>query len=99
MPKTRITSAEVSRIADLARLGITPSEAKQAAEKLDQILENFSKIQDVDTAQVPPADDVSGRENVQRPDEAQPEVLCSHAALLSAAPDTHAGHIKVKAIF
>ena len=95
----KITVKEVKKIAALARLGIRDEEASAATEKLEAILENFSAIQKIDTTDVPPADDVTGLRNVAAADEAKPEALCSHDALLAAAPATHGRQLKVPAVF
>lgn len=94
-----INRAEVERIARLARLALTEEEAERLTRDLQSILEHFSVLQSVNTKDVPPAADFSGLKNVTRPDAAQPDELCSSAALLELAPQKHDGHFKVKAVF
>lgn len=94
-----ISREEVERVAALGRLALTPEEIDQATDTLGGILANFSSIQAIDTKNVPMAADTSGLENVTRPDDARSEVLCTHEALLAAAPDVHRDHIKVRAVF
>lgn len=94
-----ISLDQVKQVAQLARLGLTDTEADQAAQDLGNILSHFSEIQKIDTQNVPTSDDVTGLKNITRSDEAEPEVLCSHASLMNAAPETTQGQIKVKAVF
>ena len=86
-------------MAALARLGVTDEEAKTAAKDLQGILDHFSKIQAIDTTDVPMANDASGLENVSRKDVAEADVLCAGEDLLAAVPETKDGQIKVKAVF
>jgi aspartyl-tRNA(Asn)/glutamyl-tRNA(Gln) amidotransferase subunit C len=94
-----ISSAEVKRIADLARLQLSEHEIKQATKDLGNVLNHFSQIQAIDTSNVPTSDDVTGLSNISRVDLAVDDLLCSTQALLDNAPQTHQGQIKVQAIF
>ena len=92
-----ITPDEVSRIARLARVGLTDEEKKEVATKLDGVLEHFTSIQTIDTTDVAPADAVSGLTNIVRPD-ALAAPLCAPSALLAAAPAVVRDHVQVKAV-
>lgn len=94
-----IDTQEVERIATLARLSLGEAERKKAAEDLTGILSHFSAIQDIDTKDVPPADDVSGRQNITREDIAVIDLLCTPQQTLQAAPVLHEGQVRVKAVF
>ena len=94
-----ITPDEVTRIASLARLGLSEKEVQAATQDLSGILGHFSAIQEVDTKNVPTADDSSGLQNVMREDIASAEHLCSTESLLATAPETQNGQIKVHAVF
>lgn len=98
MPKI-ISEEEVKHIAALARLGISADAIKTSTKDLANILEHFSQIQKIDTKNTPTSDDVTGLQNVTRPDTAKPELLCGTEKLLTAAPEVHKRHIKVKAVF
>lgn len=95
----RLTAAEVTSMAALARLGLTKSETAAAARDLAGILEHFSQIQRLDTHNVPTSDDVTGLRNVVRPDAAAANDLCAAADVRAAAPATQHRKIKVKAVF
>ncbi len=94
-----ISLEQVKQVAQLARLGLTDTDAHQAAQDLGNILSHFSEIQSIDTQGVPTSDDVTGLKNITRPDASEPEILCSHQDLLDTAPETMDAQIKVKAIF
>ncbi|MEX1112410.1 MAG: Asp-tRNA(Asn)/Glu-tRNA(Gln) amidotransferase subunit GatC [Candidatus Andersenbacteria bacterium] len=94
-----IHQQDIERIARLGRLALTAQEQKKAAEDMSGILDNFSKIQHIDTTNVPMADDASGLRNVARPDQAIAECLCSTETLLAAVPSIKDGQIQVRAVF
>ncbi|MDP3997561.1 MAG: Asp-tRNA(Asn)/Glu-tRNA(Gln) amidotransferase subunit GatC [bacterium] len=99
MPDIKITPQGVQKVAALARLGLTEQEASQSADDLAGILGHFSVIQQIDTADTPTSDDVTGLQNVARTDVAQPNDLCTPDELLAAAPAVHKGQVKSKAVF
>ena len=94
-----ISSAEVKRIAGLARLQLSEHEIKQATNDLGSVLTHFSQLQGIDTSHTPTSDDVTGLSNISRVDRPIDELLCSTQVLLDNAPQTHRGQIKVQAIF
>ncbi len=69
---THLTTDEIAKVAHLSRLKLTSAEQQQATKQLDSILGHFAAIQKIDTANVPPADDVTGLHNITRRDQAQP---------------------------
>ena len=89
----QISPADVKKMAELARLGLSSQELKQATKDLQSIFEHFSIIQQIDT------DDITGLKNVVRTDQAQPEVLSQTDELLEAMPETKDRQLKVKKIF
>lgn len=94
-----ITPQDVSKIAGLARLGLTADEQTRAAAQISGILEHFSVIQKIDTKGIPTSDDVTGLSNVTRDDNAQAEILCTTDAVLDNAPELKNKQLKVKAVF
>ncbi|MEE8120817.1 MAG: Asp-tRNA(Asn)/Glu-tRNA(Gln) amidotransferase subunit GatC, partial [Anaerolineales bacterium] len=49
-----LTVDEVRRIANLARLQLTPEEERRYAQQLSSILKYAARLLEVDTAQIPP---------------------------------------------
>lgn len=93
-----LTTEEIKKIADLARMSITDSEAQNAAQNLSGILEHFEEIRSIDTEGIPPADDISGLQNVMREDVAENNKLADPKELLKNAK-TKNGYIEVSAVF
>ena len=95
----RITKEDVARIAQLARIYVTEEELASATKDLAGVLGHFSAIQDINTQDIPTADDASGLTGVVREDKALPQELALHEGLINAAPQKRDGHIEVKAVF
>jgi len=94
-----VTPEEVHQIAALARLTLSDKEVATATRDLSNVLEHFSNLQALDTAAVPESANITGRVNITREDEARPAQLATPADLLDRAPATHAGYLKVPAVF
>lgn len=93
-----LTTEQVKKIADLARMSISDIEAEGAATHVSGILENFEAIRSIDTEGIPPADDISGLQNVMREDIAENNKLADPKELLQRAK-TKNGYIEVSAVF
>ncbi len=63
-----ITIAEVKKIAELARIELTPAEEQRHAETISAVLDYMKILNEVDTAGVAPTFQVTGLKNVFRPD-------------------------------
>ncbi len=94
---SKIGTDEVRRIAALAHIGLSYEEAAQMSLELNQIVEFVEQLQDVDTTNVVPTDQVTGLVDVMRPDEVKPSRL-SREQLLSNTPDQQNGYIKVRRV-
>ena len=86
-----ISHEEVARIAELARLTITPEEAPVFARQLAAILDYAKEIQRVDTAGVPPT--TVGAAGTWREDAPAPSL--ARETVLAEAPDAAAGLFRV----
>ena len=64
----KISREHVQHVARLARLGLSEGEVAKFGEQLSSILENIEILNQVDTTGVPPTAQVTGLENVMRPD-------------------------------
>jgi len=67
----RVSVEEVKHIAELAHIELTKEEEALFTEQFNRILEYFSKIDEVDTENVPPTYHVINLVNVYREDEIQ----------------------------
>ena len=70
----KITQQDVEKVAQLARLAVTPSEKETFAEQLTQILTHVEKLNQYDTAGVEPPSTIMGHMNVFREDIVRPSL-------------------------
>ena len=103
---SQITNDQVEHIAKLARLALTEEEKTTMAKELGTILTYVEKLGEVDTTGVEPTAQVTGLENIFRPDEpgepaspSQGGQLANPADLVAAAPQHERGYVKVKEVF
>lgn len=87
---------DVSHVAKLANLPLTPEEEKKFEKQLSSILTYINKLNEVETKNVEPTSQVTGLENVTREDETQPSL--SQEKTLKNTKNTHNGFFKVPAI-
>jgi aspartyl-tRNA(Asn)/glutamyl-tRNA(Gln) amidotransferase subunit C len=79
-----LTAADVGRLADLARVHLTPAELEHLAPQLDVILDAVASVSEVAGADVPPTSHALPLTNVFRPDVVTPSLPV--ADVLAAAP-------------
>lgn len=92
-----IDDQQVSHIAQLARLKLTPQEREQLKAQLASILAYFKKLDELDTEAVEPMKHVIETQNVLRPDEPRPSVAREQA--LRNAPRHDGRHFVVPGVF
>lgn len=91
-----LSTAEVARLAELARIDLSPDELARIAPQLDVILGAVAQVQEVASADVPPMSHALPLVNVFRPDEVRPSL--TQADALAAAPSTEDGRFRVPRI-
>jgi len=69
-----LTLTEVEHIAELARLELTDEEKELYRQQLSAILEYASRLQKLDTSQIPPTSSVLPPRSVLRPDVSAPSL-------------------------
>lgn len=89
---------DVKHIANLANLSLTPAEEVKFADQFTQTLKTIDLINELDTSQVAPTSQVTGLENVSRPDAIDAARVLTQDQALSNAPHTHQGFFQVPAI-
>ena len=92
----KITSSEVKRISDLAKLDLSEAEIELFTEQLDQILNYVSKLNEIDTSQIEPTSHILKLKTPFRNDETK--LTLSSADSLRNAPQQEKGHFKVPRI-
>ncbi|MFB8787422.1 MAG: Asp-tRNA(Asn)/Glu-tRNA(Gln) amidotransferase subunit GatC [Potamolinea sp.] len=91
-----IDREQVRKVANLARLEMTGEEEEQFATQMNNILEYFEQLSELDTDNVPPTTRAIDVSNVTRPDQLQP--YPDREALLREAPDQDGDFFKVPKI-
>lgn len=94
---SKIGIDQVERLAKLARIGITQEQAASLAVELGQIVGLVEQLQAVELGDTKPTDQVTGLENVMRPDVVR-QAIQSRDALLANAPESRDGYIVVKRV-
>ncbi len=91
-----ITPADVGRLAELARIALTPEELDQLAPQLEVILESVARVTEVAGAEVPPTSHALPLTNVFRADEVVESLPVADA--LAAAPAAEDDRFRVPRI-
>lgn len=91
-----LTAADVGRLAELARINLTPPELAHLAPQLDVILDAVAQVSQVAAADVPPTSHALPLTNVFRDDIVQPSLPVE--AVLAAAPAAEGNRFRVPRI-
>jgi len=89
----RITTADVVKVAKLARLDLAPQEIERMTAQLDSMLEHFADIDALDLSHVVPMTQPYPLRNVFRDDVVQPGL--DREEVLAAAPRVEEGRFHV----
>ena len=91
-----IDREQVKKVANLARLDITPEEEEQFTTQLNSILDYFDQLSELDTDDVAPTTRAIETSNITRPDQLQP--FTDRQALLDCAPEQEGDYFRVPKI-
>ena len=91
-----LTSDEVRHVALLTRIRLTEQEVELYRSQMDDILEHFQMLQELDTNQVPPTSHSIPLDTVMREDETKP--CLDKEDVLSNAPRREGDYFRVKAV-
>ena len=92
---SKLTRDDVLKLAQLARLDLSEAEVEAYQAELSEILQYVEHLQSVDVDGLEPTNQVTGLENVTRPDELK-DYGYQAAELLKNVPGLQANQIKVK---
>lgn len=95
----KLTKQEIDHLAHLARIGLSKEEKEKFGSQISSILEYVSKLNEIDTSNVPPTLQPGGASNISRSDAVFPLVPKVREALLSAMPAREGDLLKTKAVF
>jgi aspartyl-tRNA(Asn)/glutamyl-tRNA(Gln) amidotransferase subunit C len=93
----KLTLEQVRNVAALARLGLSPDELERMREQLSSILSSIEKIEELDTAAIPPTAQTIDLMDVMREDVARPSLPRDQA--LMNAPRQRDGFFEVHTPF
>ena len=91
----KLSREDVLKLAQLARISLTPDEVEKYAEELSAILQYVEQLSAVDVSGLEPTNQVTGLTNVMRKDELI-EYGYDPAQLLKNVPMVQDNHLKVK---
>jgi aspartyl-tRNA(Asn)/glutamyl-tRNA(Gln) amidotransferase subunit C len=91
-----LTRVDVEHVAYLARLGLTGEELARLEGQLNHILDQYTKLAELDTDAIPPTAQTIELENILREDVAQPSMPVE--AVLANAPERDGDLFVVPAI-
>ena len=87
----------VKHVAFLVRLGIREEEARAFSHQFTAIIDYFHLLNEVDTANVPPASETSSTRSVMRADEVQPSI--PRQDFLKNVPHRDGDYVQVPLVF
>jgi aspartyl-tRNA(Asn)/glutamyl-tRNA(Gln) amidotransferase subunit C len=98
-PKTDFTinAKMVTHVAFLVRLGIQEEEAQAFSQQFSKIIDYFRLLNDVDTSNVPPANETANTRSCMRADEVRPSM--PREDFLKNVPHTDGSHVQVPLVF
>jgi aspartyl-tRNA(Asn)/glutamyl-tRNA(Gln) amidotransferase subunit C len=91
-----LSRSDVEHVAHLARLGLTDDELALLQGQLNHILEQYAKLAELDTEDIPPTAQTIELENILRDDVVTPSLPVEE--VLGNAPDAAGGYIVVPPI-
>ena len=93
-----LTREQVAHLAELAKLLLTAEETDRLTRQLSDILDYAARLNELDTAAIPPTASVIPNQNVMRADRVTPSL--TREQVLENAPDTDPARefIRVRAI-
>ena len=94
--KNMIDQEQVHKVANLARLELTPEEEEQFTTQLGNILDYIEQLNELDVSNVPPTTRAIDVSNITREDELQP--YPDRESILNSAPEQEGEFFKVPKI-
>ncbi|KAL6544312.1 hypothetical protein OROGR_010809 [Orobanche gracilis] len=95
-PKSSLEPPDVARLAETARISLTPQQVEEFGPKIRQVVDWFGQLQAVDLQSIEPALRADTEDGNLRNDE--PEVFDNRDAIIAAVPTYEDPYIKVPKI-
>ncbi|HMF34334.1 MAG TPA: Asp-tRNA(Asn)/Glu-tRNA(Gln) amidotransferase subunit GatC [Candidatus Lokiarchaeia archaeon] len=96
MGAKNLTEKDTEHVAMLARISLSPEEIKSYTQQLNNIVDFFKKLEELDTSDVEPTYHILDLVNVTRPDEVTPSLAREDA--LANAPRKQNNYFKAPKI-
>lgn len=98
---THINEETLEYLAKLSRMDLADGEKKKLTGDLEEILNHFEELNEVDTTNVEPMTGGTSQRNIFREDDSdtRSEINGSSADIIEAFPDKTRGYLKVPAVF
>lgn len=93
---TKLTQEETKRIAKLAKLDVGEEETESFSGQLSSILDFVQKLETLETKEIKPLSNVTGKKNIFREDKV--DVCLTQEECLQNAGGKYKGYFKVKAV-
>ena len=93
----KLSDDDVLKLARLSRLHLSKAEIERFKKEISTILGYVEQLQKINLDDTPPTNQVTGLQNVMRPDVIK-DYGVSPEELLKNAPATENGHIKVRRV-
>lgn len=94
-----LSKEDVLKVAKLARIELTEAEVEKFQGQLSGVLTYIEQLQSVDTDDVTETAQVTGLENVTRPDIAKPMADADRQATIDQAPQHTGNLVRVTSVF
>ncbi len=102
----KISTGQVEHIAKLARIELTEKEKEKFSKELSLVLDYIDKLNQIDTGNIKPIQQITGLETIMRKDELNPKIQNTNypptgeaGKILDGAPEKKDNYFKVPKIF
>lgn len=99
MKKNELTKKEIIHLAKLSNLFLTNEEIKKFQRQLSEVVDYFTKLDELDTKNIEPVSQITGLTNVYKNDEASPLRSLTTDEALQNSVKKKGNYFQVKAIF
>lgn len=91
----KLSDKDVTNIAKLASLPLTPEEADKFKNQLSDVVDYFKQLKEVNTDNIDPTSQTTGLKNVFRQDQIDTTRILTNQEVLSGTENTHNGYVVV----
>jgi len=93
-----LSKEEITKVATLARIGVSEKDVETYQHDLSEILDYFNKLNEVDVTGIEPIGHITGMQNKFRSDAQADFGLLGRETIMRNAPEVKDEYIKVKSV-